>query len=34
MPICSGIHRALYENVAPLEVVRDLMGRPIRSEFD
>lgn len=34
MPICEGIHRALYENVAPREVVRDLMGRPIRSEFD
>lgn len=34
MPICEGIHRTLYENVPPLEVLRELMGRPIRGEFD
>lgn len=34
MPICEGIHRTLYEGAPPREVVRDLMGRPIRPEFD
>jgi glycerol-3-phosphate dehydrogenase (NAD(P)+) len=34
MPICEGIYRILYEQVAAKEVVRDLMSRPIRSELD
>lgn len=34
MPICDGIYRALYEGLPPREVVRELMSRPIRAEFD
>ncbi len=34
MPICEGIYRALYEGLPPREVVRELMGRPIKAEFD
>lgn len=34
MPICESLYRTLYEGVAPREVVRGLMSRPIRAEFD
>ena len=34
MPICEGIHGVLYEGLAADQVVRGLMMRPIRSEFD
>jgi glycerol-3-phosphate dehydrogenase (NAD(P)+) len=34
MPICQGIHGVLYEGLAADHVVRGLMMRPIRSEFD
>src|SRR5271167_3573095 len=34
MPICQGIHGVLYEGLAADQVVRGLMMRPIRSEFD
>jgi glycerol-3-phosphate dehydrogenase (NAD(P)+) len=34
MPICEGIYRALYEGLPPREVVRGLMSRPIKAEFD
>ena len=34
MPICEGIYRALYEGLPPRDVVRELMSRPIRAEFD
>jgi glycerol-3-phosphate dehydrogenase (NAD(P)+) len=32
MPICSGIYRVLYEKLPAKDLVRDLMGRPIKSE--
>jgi glycerol-3-phosphate dehydrogenase (NAD(P)+) len=34
MPICEGIYQMLHENLPPQEVVRGLMSRPIRPEFD
>lgn len=34
MPICEGIYQMLHENLPPQEVVRALMSRPIRPEFD
>jgi len=34
MPICEGIYQMLHENLPPQEVVRALMSRPIRAEFD
>lgn len=34
MPICESLYRTLYEGAAPREVVRALMSRPIRAEFD
>src|SRR6267154_5179876 len=34
MPICEGIHGVLYEGLAADEVVRGLMMRPIKAEFD
>src|SRR5258706_9650743 len=34
MPICEGIHGVLYEALAADEVVRGLMMRPIKAEFD
>ena len=34
MPICAGIHGVLYDGLAAKEVVRGLMMRPIRPEFD
>ena len=34
MPICEGIYGVLYGNVAAEQVVRGLMMRPIRPEFD
>jgi glycerol-3-phosphate dehydrogenase (NAD(P)+) len=32
MPICSGIYRVLYEKLPAKDLVRNLMGRPIKSE--
>ncbi len=32
MPLCAGVYRVLYEGVPAREAVRELMGRPIRSE--
>jgi glycerol-3-phosphate dehydrogenase (NAD(P)+) len=34
MPICAGIHAVLYAGLPADEVVRGLMMRPIRPEFD
>lgn len=34
MPISEALYRALYEGAAAAEVVRGLMSRPIRAEFD
>ena len=34
MPICAGIHAVLYAGMPADEVVRGLMMRPIRPEFD
>ena len=34
MPLCEGIYSVLYEQRPAKEVVRDLMGRPIRAEAD
>lgn len=34
MPICEGIYRLLYEGVPAREVVKALMTRPIKAEFD
>lgn len=34
MPICAGIHAVLYEGLPADEVVRGLMMRPIKPEFD
>ena len=34
MPICSGIYRILYEGGNAGDVVRGLMSRPIKAEFD
>jgi len=34
MPICDSLYRTLYEGVPPREVVRGLMSRPIKAEFD
>lgn len=34
MPICEGIYRLLYEGLPAREVVKALMSRPIKSEFD
>jgi len=34
MPICAGIHGVLYSGLPADEVVRGLMMRPIRPEFD
>jgi glycerol-3-phosphate dehydrogenase (NAD(P)+) len=34
MPICEGIYRVLYEGLPAREVVRALMARPIKAEFD
>jgi len=32
MPLCEGVYRVLYEKTPPLEAVRELMTRPIKSE--
>jgi glycerol-3-phosphate dehydrogenase len=34
MPIVEGLYRTLFEGVPAREVVRALMTRPIKSEFD
>ena len=34
MPIVEGLYRTLFEGVPAREVVRELMTRPIKSEFD
>lgn len=34
MPIVEGIHRTLYDGVPAIEVVRELMSRPMRAELD
>jgi glycerol-3-phosphate dehydrogenase len=34
MPIVEGIHRTLYDGVPAIDVVRELMSRPVRAEFD
>jgi glycerol-3-phosphate dehydrogenase (NAD(P)+) len=34
MPICESIYRTLYEGVPPREVVRGLMSRPLKAEFE
>ena len=34
MPLCEGVHAVLYEGRPAREVVRELMGRPIRPEND
>ncbi len=34
MPLCAGIYRVLYEDTPAQEAVRELMGRPIRSETE
>ena len=34
MPICEGIHAVLYDGMSADQVVRGLMMRPIRPEFD
>jgi len=34
MPICEGIYGVLYDGLAADEVVRGLMMRPIKAEFD
>ena len=34
LPICAGIHGVLYEELPAAEVVRGLMLRPIKPEFD
>ncbi len=34
MPICTALYQTLYENLPAREVVRGLMTRPIRAEFD
>ena len=34
MPICEGLYAALYEGMSADQVVKGLMLRPIRPEFD
>ena len=34
MPICSAIYRVLYEQGDVTDVMRGLMSRPIKAEFD
>jgi glycerol-3-phosphate dehydrogenase (NAD(P)+) len=34
MPLCEGIHGVLYEQRPAKEVVRGLMGRPIKAETE
>jgi glycerol-3-phosphate dehydrogenase (NAD(P)+) len=34
MPITDGLYRVLYENLPAAEVVRGLMRRPVKAEFD
>ena len=34
MPLCEGVYRVLYEQTPARDAVRDLMGRPIKSETD
>ena len=34
MPLCTMVHRVLYENLPPPEAVRALMSRPIRAETE
>jgi len=34
LPICGGIYRILYEGGNAGDVVRGLMSRPIKAEFD
>jgi glycerol-3-phosphate dehydrogenase (NAD(P)+) len=34
MPICESIYRTLYEALPPREVVKSLMSRPIKAEFE
>lgn len=34
MPICEGIYQVLFEGLAAHEVVRSLMARPVKAEFD
>lgn len=34
MPICESIYRMLYEALPPPDVVKGLMSRPIKAEFD
>jgi glycerol-3-phosphate dehydrogenase (NAD(P)+) len=34
MPIADGLYHVLYENLPATEVVRGLMRRPVRPEFD
>lgn len=34
MPICEGIHGVLYERLPAWQVVRGLMARPVKPEFD
>jgi glycerol-3-phosphate dehydrogenase (NAD(P)+) len=33
MPIVEGLYRALYEGAPPADVVRALMTRPVKAEF-
>ena len=34
MPISDGLYQVLYEQLPAAEVVRGLMRRPVRPEFD
>jgi glycerol-3-phosphate dehydrogenase (NAD(P)+) len=34
LPITTQVYRVLFENKEPLQAVRDLVGRPLRSELD
>ena len=34
LPICEAVYRILYENAAPGDVLRDLLDRGLKGEFE
>jgi glycerol-3-phosphate dehydrogenase (NAD(P)+) len=34
LPITTEVYRVLFDGKAPLQAVRDLVGRPLRKELD
>ena len=34
LPICEAVYRILYENAAPADVLRDLLDRGLKGEFE